>query len=159
MKASTLALAQAAAVGGGGAEEAWANVIAEVPLFAGLSDRQLRRIARLGTVQRFQPRSEVVTKGGVGDAAYIVLDGVCEVVRGRGRPRLAIGAGSIIGEMALLDGAPRSGTVRATSEVTTLRLERKTFLRIIRDAPIVMLRLLETLATRVREAEADTVPA
>jgi len=159
MKATTLASAQAAAVGGDGAEQAWAAVFAEVPLFAGLSDRQLRRIARLGTIQRFPSRAEIVTKGGAGDAAYIVLDGVCEVIRGRGRAHVEIGAGSIVGEMALLDGAPRSATVRAASDVTALRLERKAFLRIIRDGPIVMLRLLETLATRVREAEADAVPA
>ena len=58
------------------------------------------------------------------------LDGVCEVVRGLGVPRVEIGAGSIVGEMALLDGAPRSATIVTRTEVNALHLARSAFIEL-----------------------------
>jgi CRP-like cAMP-binding protein len=83
----------------------------------------------------------------------VLLDGVCEVVRGRGLPAAEIGAGAIIGEMALLDGAPRSATVVARTEVNTLLLGRRAFIALLRSEPAVSLALIAALAARLREAE------
>jgi CRP/FNR family transcriptional regulator, cyclic AMP receptor protein len=133
----------------------WANVLAGVPLFAGLSSRHLRSVAQLGTIQRFHSGTEFVRKGEPGNVAYVVLDGDCEIVRGRGKARLPIGEGSIVGEMSLIDGRERSATVVATSDVTMFCLGRNAFHALLRKEPALALRLLETLAQRLRDAERD----
>jgi CRP-like cAMP-binding protein len=79
-----------------------------------------------------------------------------EVRRGRGRATTEIGPGAYFGEMALLDGAPRSATVVAKRETVCLMLARKPFVKILKDEPAVAFALLRTLAGRVRELEAST---
>jgi CRP-like cAMP-binding protein len=130
-----------------------ADALGEIPLFAGLSSRHRQKLARLGAVQYFPPQLSIVTAGTRGDAAYVLLDGVCEVVRGLGLPGAELEAGSIIGEMALLDGAARSATVVTRSEVNALRLGRSGFIALLRSEPSVSIALIGALAARLREAE------
>jgi len=135
----------------------WADVLADVPLFAGVPARHVRRIASLGSVTTFGPKAPIVTAGDPGEAFYVVLSGRATVRRGRGRSTIQIGPGAYFGEMALLDGASRSATVVAETETVCLLLDRKPFTRILRDEPAVVLALLRTLAGRVRELEASPV--
>ena len=86
-----------------------------MPLFAGVPGRHLRRIAALGSAVSFDAKTRIVSAGDPGDAFYVLLVGRAEVQRGRGRPNVEIGPGAYFGELALLDGAPRSATVVATS--------------------------------------------
>jgi CRP-like cAMP-binding protein len=132
----------------------WADVLGKVPLFAGVPARQVRKIARLGTVARFDANEPIVSAGEAADAFYVVLNGRAKVRRGRGRATADLGPGAYFGEMALLDGARRSATVVAETETVCLLLDRKPFTRILRDEPAVVLALLRTLARRVRELEA-----
>ncbi len=134
---------------------AWAAVLAELPLFAGVSTRHLRGVARLATIQRFAPGTEIMRMGESGATAYVLLHGSCEILRGPGRRRIEVGQGAMIGEMCLLDGQPRSATVVARSEVTMLCLGRIAFQSLLRREPVLMVRLLQTLAQRLRDAEGD----
>src|SRR5690242_16307430 len=97
----------------------WLGTLAEVPLFDGLSKRQLRRIAKLARTRRFAPGSTMVRAGDPGRSFYVVLDGKAKVNRAGGRSR-RLGAGDYFGEMALLDDAPRSADVVAEGEVLAL---------------------------------------
>jgi CRP/FNR family transcriptional regulator, cyclic AMP receptor protein len=133
----------------------WADVLGAVPLFAGLPARQVRKIASLGSVARFDAKTPIVNAGDPGEAFYVILSGRAKVQRGRGRTVAQIGPGSYFGEMALVDGAPRSATIVADTETTCLLLTRKRFARILRGEPTVVLSLLRTLAARVRELEAS----
>ena len=63
----------------------WADVLGKVPLFAEVSARQVRKIARLGSVARFVPNEPIVTAGNRGDAFYVILSGRAKVLRGSGR--------------------------------------------------------------------------
>ena len=131
----------------------WAAVLEEVPIFAHVSARHVRKIAALGTIARFEPGSTIVRTGRPGDAFYVVLDGKGSVVRRRGLPNVPIAAGGYFGEMALFDAVQRSATVVADTEMTCLRLGRTAFLKILRDEPSVALALLRTLADRVRSLQ------
>lgn len=133
----------------------WADVLGEVPLFAGVPTRQVRKIAGLGVVARFDPEAPIVRAGDPGEAFYVILSGRAGVRRGRGRATAEIGPGAYFGEMALLDGAPRSATVIAKSETVCLLLARKPFAKILKNEPAVAFALLRTLAARVRELEAS----
>ena len=130
-------------------------MLGRVPLFAGVPARQVRKIASLGSLARFEAKEPIVTAGDPGDAFYVILSGRAKVRRGRGRAVAEIGPGAYFGEMALLDGAPRSATIVAETETACLMLTRKRFAKVLRDEPTVALALLRTLAARVRELEAS----
>lgn len=83
---------------------------------------------------------------------FVLLDGTVRVVR-RGRTIRRLGRGEVFGELALLDGEPRSASVVADSLVETARLSRTAFLDLVRSDPDTGLRMMEVLASRLRECE------
>ena len=130
----------------------WLGTLAEVPLFDGLSKRHLRRIAKLARIRRVAPGSAMVRAGESGRSFYVLLDGSAKVVRAGARSR-RLGAGDYFGEMALLDGAPRSADVVAEGEVLALTIDRPSFAKLLRAEPALAQALLRTLAARLRAAE------
>lgn len=134
----------------------WSNVLAEVPLFAGLSKRNIKAIAKLAKVQRRAAFSTLVEEGRPGDAFYLILDGTA-VVRPPGKRAIKLEPGAFFGELALLQDAPRSATVIAQEEVLVARIGRSSFLKMLEQEPKVSLVLLRTLADRLRAAEKSAV--
>ena len=130
----------------------WLSTLAEVPLFEGLSKRQLRRVAKLARIRRFASGSAMVRAGDAGTSFFVLLDGRARVVPRGGRAK-RLGAGDSFGEMALLDGAPRSADVVADGEVLTLTIGRSSFGKLLRKEPALTQALLRTLAARLRAAE------
>jgi CRP-like cAMP-binding protein len=129
-------------------------VLSHVPLFAGLSQRDLRRIAVLAEEVWFNSGRVVVEEGRPGNSFYVILDGTARVVRGRGQRAIRrLGPGDHFGEMALLDGGPRSMTVIAESTLDAVRIQRSAFRRLLLREPEVGLRIMAGLAARVREHE------
>jgi CRP/FNR family transcriptional regulator, cyclic AMP receptor protein len=133
----------------------WAEVLGEIPLFAGVPARHVRKIAGLGRIARFDAKEPIVSAGDPGEVFYLILSGRATVRRGRGRAKTEIGPGAYFGEMALLDGAPRSATIVAETETVCLMLARQRFTKVLKDEPTVAFALLRTLAARVRELEAS----
>jgi CRP-like cAMP-binding protein len=133
----------------------WADVLARLPLFASVGKRQLRKIAELAQFREYDAGDVVVQTGDAPDGFYLILGGRAKVV---GRPRArTLETGAYFGEMALLDGEPRSATVTALGELQTMRLPRKPFLKLLKDEPTIGIAMLEELAGRVRRLEKPTV--
>jgi CRP-like cAMP-binding protein len=130
----------------------WVPVLAEVPLFAGLSRRHLKRVASLARTRRFAPGTTIVRKGDAGSTFFLLLDGGARVVPPKGRPR-RLKTGDFFGEMALLDGSPRSADVVAEGEVQTMTISCNAFGKLLRSEPAIAHQLLRTLAARLRAAE------
>ena len=104
-----------------------AALIARVPLFSGLSDPVLAKLAEHAQTVTFMPGDIVIGEGEKGNALYILMHGTVEVVRGvdGDAKRLALlGQGDIFGEHALLSDEIRGATVRAITALTLLRLTR-----------------------------------
>lgn len=141
-----LGLAQS---GDGHMAKSWADVLATVPLFEGVSQRHLRRIAGVATAKRFAPYTAMVKEGTPGDAFYVILDGSA-TVRRRGKRNVILRQGDFFGELALLDSSPRSATVEANEDVLAMRLGRAAFQKTLEKEPKVALAMLRTLATRLR---------
>jgi CRP/FNR family transcriptional regulator, cyclic AMP receptor protein len=133
--------------------EDWSNVLAEVPLFEGLSKRHVRAISKLATVSRVPNFSEIVRVGEPGNSFYLVLEGTA-TVRVPGKRAGKLGPGDAFGELALLDDAPRSGTVQATSDMLVARIGRASFVKMLQKEPKVAIALLKTLSGRLRSTEA-----
>jgi CRP-like cAMP-binding protein len=132
----------------------WAAVLADLPLFDGLSKRQLGKIANLGVARRLPPFTAIVSKGDNGDAFFVIITGSA-VVRRPGRRNITLGPGDFFGEMALLDGAPRTATVEAATEVEVMLIPRTAFRKMLRSEPAIAIKMLETVATRLRTTQAS----
>jgi CRP/FNR family transcriptional regulator, cyclic AMP receptor protein len=134
--------------------KAWLDVLADVPLFTGLSRRHLGKVATLGRTKRYPARTSIVTAGTNADAFYVILDGRATVRAGNRRIPLA--TGDYFGEMALLDGGIRSASVVADSEMLLMVIPRRGFLKLLESEPKIAISIMGTLAHRVRSMQATS---
>jgi CRP/FNR family transcriptional regulator, cyclic AMP receptor protein len=128
----------------------WAPMLKELPLFEGMSSRHLRRIP--ARAKRYGAGETIVRAGDPGNAFYVILAGQVRVEPPTGSP-LTLKAGDSFGEMALLDGAPRSADILAAREVTVMVIGRAGFTKLLRSEPQIAMTLLRTLAGRLRAAQ------
>jgi CRP/FNR family cyclic AMP-dependent transcriptional regulator len=137
-------------------EGAKRDVLAATPIFAFLSRDELTALAALAVERRVR-RDQAVVRRGDSDASLLIL------VAGRLRAgsvsadgrEVTIGvmeAGAVLGEIALLDGRPRSLDVTAMTESTLLVVDRRDFLPFLKARPDLMLRLMALLCERLRKA-------
>jgi CRP-like cAMP-binding protein len=128
------------------------ELIGRVPLFHGLSRAHLGRVAALTEETTYNAGRVIVEKDTPGRAFYVIVDGKAKVVKGKivtARREAELGPGDFFGELALLDGERRAATV-ATTQLTTVRIERNGFRRLLREEPELALKLLEGMARRTR---------
>jgi CRP-like cAMP-binding protein len=105
-----------------------------LPCFMGCTTAELARIDAIGTVIDVGPGRVLTREGAAARECFVALDGVAVAQRG-GHQIGAIGAGSIVGEMALLDHATRNATVVAATPMRLLVLESREFRRLLEAAP------------------------
>jgi len=137
---------------------AMVDSLREVPLFADLPPRDLRRLADSMQELSFAPGKEVVSEGKGGVGFFVILDGAARVTQ-RGEDRGLLTAGDYFGEMALIDGNDRMASVHAESELRCAAMTPWTFRPFVRDHPDVAWALLTALVKRLRETQARQVAA
>jgi CRP-like cAMP-binding protein len=125
-----------------------------MPLFAGVPKRHVRKIAALTKEVTFARGTPIVRHGERGDSFFVVLEGSASVQRRAGLPPISLGPGDYFGEIALIDGAERTATVVAKTEVRCLRLGSAPFLEMLRREPEIAVLMLKQLAGRIRELQA-----
>ncbi|MFP5299353.1 MAG: cyclic nucleotide-binding domain-containing protein [Actinomycetota bacterium] len=125
-----------------------------VPLFAGLTDKELKQIAQQTKEVSFPAGTAICTEGEKAVGMHVVLDGETKVQIG-GRTRRRMGPGSFFGEVAILDGGPRSATVIAETDVRTIALPFWNFKNVLKENPKIALKMLEEVASRLRETGTD----
>ncbi|MGZ8596364.1 MAG: Crp/Fnr family transcriptional regulator [Actinomycetota bacterium] len=128
------------------------DLLAEVPLFSGLSRRHLRRLAEHADVTSFRQGEFVVLQDQPGGTFFVILEGEAKVLR-NGRPVGKLEPGDFLGEIALLDGGPRTADVIAATPVTAIRLFKKAFDRLVVEEHGVAAKILAVVARRLRDAE------
>jgi CRP-like cAMP-binding protein len=127
--------------------------LAQVPLFEGLSKKQLELVSSLATRLDVPAGTELTREGGQGYEFVIVLEGKVEV-RQRGRLIATRGAGEFFGEMALVDHTPRTATVRSTTPVVVEVIPRREFQALLSEVPDIAERIRTTMAKRRRDTMA-----
>jgi len=124
------------------------------PLFAGLSEEHLSRLESIGQFKSFDNEQIIFNQGDDPDGLYILIDGTVSVylTNEDGDPvELAkLSSGDFFGEMALLDGQPRSASIGCLSACQLLLLGRQHFLQLLTSAPVMLECLLTDLSRRVR---------
>lgn len=128
-----------------------------VDLFACLSDNELRQIAAVTTTQKFKRDETIILeKDDAAMALYIVASGEVQVyvtaADGRETILSLLTKGDFFGELSLIDGEPRSASVRAVNEVQTLVLLRSDFLKLLDTKTGLAKTLMVELCTRLRRA-------
>ena len=130
------------------------DALAAVPLFAGLDADGLTSMTRGMRVRRFRRGETIFHLGDPGDALFIVMAGSIKITLPADTGDEAILAtlrpGDFFGELALLDGAPRSATAVAIEATETYILPRDQFRVLIATEPVMREALLATLAAEVR---------
>ncbi len=121
-----------------------------LPLFEGLTARQLMNLAGVVKEESLPPSSAVVRQHDFDDRLFLVIEGVIHILRGD--TLLAeLGPGDFFGEIALFEGTARTANAVSQSRVRLLVLERADLLTLIEEMPSIAVSLLETLSRRVRE--------
>jgi CRP-like cAMP-binding protein len=137
------------------AREQYLDHLAAVPLFRGMTNKELRDIAKATVELTIEQGKEFVTQGDVGREAFIVVEGTAEVVR-NGQTIGQLGPGDCVGELALLDHGPRTASVIAATPLTVLVLGPREFLGVLDEVSTLSHKILAALASRVRELDSKT---
>jgi len=127
-----------------------AQVVQEIPLFGGLNGEQIKRLASVCTVAKFEAGEVIFREGGLSDRLYVVLDGKVDVaIGGVGRSVAAVTRSECLGELSLLATAAHSATATAQTAVEVAVLDRHDLAEIIRLRPDIGLQLYKNLAVEV----------
>ncbi len=101
---------------------------------------------------RYAAGDVIFAEGDKGDAMFVVRTGEVTIERG-GRVMETLSGGGVFGEMALIDGSPRSATVRAKTDCEVAPINEKTFLFLVHETPFFAIAVMRTLADRLRRMD------
>jgi CRP/FNR family transcriptional regulator, cyclic AMP receptor protein len=124
----------------------------KVDIFADCTKKQMKAVAAISRVLEVPAGTMLTRVGEPGEEFFFILDGsaMVEVTR---RKRLRMGPGEFFGEMSLLDGEPRSATVRAETDMRLLVILRRNFQSLLSEVPELTRSILAVLSRRLRELE------
>jgi signal transduction histidine kinase len=129
----------------------------QLPLFAGLPDEDLDNLYGMAELVHLRAGQVLMEEGDPGDSLYIATEGRFEISKRTGERDVVIagsGAGDVIGEISLLEGSPRTATVRAVSDARLVKISRETFTQLLERSPSASLGMLRTVTVRLRNTEA-----
>jgi CRP/FNR family transcriptional regulator, cyclic AMP receptor protein len=128
------------------------ELLGGVPFLSDLSKKDLDKVLAIAKPTVHPDGQEVVTEGRGGVGFHLIIDGKAKVQRG-GRTVATLGPGEFFGEMALVDDAPRSASVVADTELTTLVISKWEFRPLVKAHPELAWKLIEHLVVRLREEQ------
>jgi len=142
------------------------ELLRNIPLFAKIELSKLKLLAFTSERLTYSQDEILFSQGDAGDAAYIIIDGEADIVVNTPGGPLVIATlkqNEIVGEIAILCDVPRTATVRAKTELTTLRISKELFFNLTIEFPQIAVEIMRELAhrleqttTKLREAVART---
>ena len=136
------------------------RIMRQVPMFAELNDAEAEELWRASKHVTAAPGELIIQEGAPGDTLYIILTGTLEVTKRDGDREITLAtrqACDVLGEMSLLEQAPRTASVRATETSELLAVDREAFRQLLAMHPDAAATLLRTVAGRLRSTEASLV--
>ncbi len=142
-------------------DEPTIRALRNVTFFASLSDDDLRHIAKFIGKRTYPAGHVIVQENTQGDTFHIIQEGKVEITKrfedGEEMVLAVCGDGDFFGEMALLEGSPRSATVRTLEPTTTLEISRQGFVSLLQKAPLLAYELMKELSVRLRDTDAKMI--
>ena len=132
------------------------EMLARVPLFSGCSKRELAIIAQAAKEVRHKAGTVIAREGEHGIGLFLILEGKCRVTIG-GKEKAILGPGDFFGEIALIDGGPRTATVTAITDVRLLGITEWVFRGLLKEHPSIAIHTLEAVAGRLRAVSKEPV--
>jgi CRP-like cAMP-binding protein len=130
------------------------DALRRLPLFAGLSDKRLAWATTMVDPFEVAPGAVLVNEGAYGKHVFVIVSGSASVTVGA-ESLPPVGPGDVIGEMGVLDHAPRAATVTAATPMELLAIDQLTFTDLLRE-PGVARRIMQGMAERLRRADRRT---
>ena len=128
------------------------ELIGRVPLFSGLSRRELERVADAFKERRYSAGDAVASEGQKGAGFFVIGEGTASVTV-RGEPRGTLGPGDYFGEIALIDAGERTATIVADTDMTCYGMTFWEFRPVVESDGRIAWKLLQTLAAKLRAAQ------
>jgi HEAT repeat protein len=129
-------------------------LLREIPIFADLSPEDLELIANSAREEWYPQNTVIFHQGEEGHVMLVIVEGLLHVIRTiNGAEQLLAqrGPGDFVGEMAVIESAPRLATLRTQSDVRVLAIDGETFKAILRERPDVSFAVLRNISRRLRE--------
>lgn len=130
------------------------EILKGVPLFSKMEQSKVKLLAFTGERMTFGAGQEVCHQGDPGDAMYVILGGVADVLleTPSGQIRVAeLKKNGFFGETAILCDAPRNATIKASESLLTLKLSKDMFYRLVTEFPTMAIEMMRELALRVED--------
>jgi signal transduction histidine kinase len=128
----------------------------KIPLFYGLSDSDFDRLCEMSAEIKLAAGEILFEEGTAGNKAFVIETGQLEVLKGSlGRDVLLSvrGPGEIIGEVALLDEAPRMASVKARTDSVLLAIEKESLDELLHTSPTALNAMFRSVLMRLRETQ------
>ena len=139
-----------------GGKDSKLDQLSNVRLFSACNKKELGLIGRASDEVEVPAGRVLCEQGKPGFEFYLILDGEA-VVKKNGKKVASLGPGQYFGELALLDRGPRNATVEASKDSTLLVLGQREFSGLLDEVPGMAHKLLTSMASRLREADAKAV--
>jgi len=130
------------------------DLLKEIPLFAGLKPRELKRLRSSFKERTFNAGEPIAVEGEAG-AGFFVIESGEAVVTVHGEERGRLGPGDYFGDVAMIDQGDRTATIQADSDLKCYGLTFWDFRPLVESDARVAWPLLQVMAKRLRDAEAD----
>jgi CRP-like cAMP-binding protein len=132
-------------------------LLREIPIFADLSAEDLELVANIAREEWYPANTAIFHQGEEGNVMFVIVEGRLQVVRTVQNIEQTLaerGPGEFVGEMAVIESAPRVATLRTQSDVRVLAIDGETFKGILRERPDVSFAVLRNISRRLREVTA-----
>lgn len=126
--------------------------LADVPVFRGLSRKQLEVVAKQGSPVNLEAGRPVITEGERGEEFFVVMSGKLSVTAAS-KEVAVLGPGDFFGELALFDPAPRDASVTCVTDCELLVIDSRHFAPLLEDVPLLARKVTAALARRLRAAD------
>lgn len=130
------------------------EILKGVPLFSKVEVAKLKLIAFTGERMNYAEGQELFHQGDVGDAMYVILGGTADVLLETPTGQIKVTElrkNSFVGDIAILCDVPRTATIRASEPLTTLKISKDMFYRLVSEFPQMAIEMMRELAHRLED--------
>ncbi|GIT57344.1 MAG: hypothetical protein Ct9H300mP18_07730 [Candidatus Neomarinimicrobiota bacterium] len=125
-------------------------ILKSVDMFKSIPAENLSRVAQITEEVEFEANTQIMAEGDYGDSLFIVVDGNVKIHKGD-QEIVRLGKGTCLGEMALLDGEPRSADATVTEDSTLFKIEQEGFYEVMGSQSEIMEGIIKLLSGKLRD--------
>ncbi len=134
------------------------ELLRKIPIFAKIDPAKLKLLAFTSERISFDEGQTLFNQGDPSDAAYVIIDGSADVLVNTVSGPISVAhleRNALVGEIGILCDVPRTATVKALTDLETLKIEKSNFFRLIEEFPQMAAEVVRELAARLAQTTAD----